>query len=115
MTLTIYHNPRCSKSRQTLKLIEEAGHTPNIVNYMEDLISADEIEILLEMLGAESARDILRKNEKEYKELDLKNIDDETSLITAMAAYPKLIERPIVENGERAILGRPPENVKSLL
>jgi arsenate reductase len=115
MTLTIYHNPRCSKSRQTLKLIEEAGHEPNIVEYMDNPLSSDEIEILLEMLGAKSAKDILRRNEKEYKELDLKNIDDETSIITAMAAYPRLIERPIVENGERAILGRPPENVKELL
>lgn len=115
MALTIYHNPRCSKSRQTLKLIEAAGITPEIRNYIEEPLDADEIEYLFMNLGFESPKDMMRKGEAIYKELDLKSVNDETSLITVLAAHPKLIERPIVDNGDEAILGRPPENVKKLL
>lgn len=114
MSLTIYHNPRCSKSRQTLALIEAAGITPDIRDYNEEPLDADEVEYLLLNLGFETARDLMRKGESIYKQLDLKNVDNETALITALAAYPKLVERPIVDDGERAILGRPPENVKKL-
>jgi len=115
MALTIYHNPRCSKSRQTLKLIEAAGITPEIRDYNEEPLDADEVEYLFMNLGFESPQDMMRKGEAIYKDLDLKNVDNETALITALAAHPKLIERPIVDNGEVAILGRPPENVKKLL
>ena len=115
MSLTIYHNPRCSKSRQTLALIEEAGHSPEIVLYFENPLAADQISALINRLGLASARDLMRRGEAEYKELGLKSVDDENELIAAMAKHPRLIERPIVDNGKAAILGRPPENVKKLL
>lgn len=113
--LTIWHNPRCSKSRQTLKLIEEAGKTAEIVLYLETPLGEAEITDLLAKLGFESARDLMRTGEAIYKELNLKNMTDETQLIKAMADNPKLIERPIVSDGKRAVLGRPPENVNKLL
>lgn len=113
--LTIYHNPRCSKSRNTLQLIEAAGITPEIVLYLENPPSAKEIKDLLAKLGI-SARDLLRKGESDYKDNNLKDPElTEAQLIDFMAQYPKLIERPIVVKGDQAILGRPPENVNSLL
>lgn len=115
MALTIYHNPRCSKSRQTLALIEEAGQSPNIVTYLDTPLTESDISGLLSRLGFESARDMMRTGEVIYKEMGLKTVTDEYALIRAMASFPKLIERPIVDDGTRAIMGRPPENVKSLL
>ena len=115
MSLTIYHNPRCSKSRQTLALIKEAGIEPKLVLYLENTLSASEIRELLSRLGFNSARDLMRRGEKDYKALDLKNEQDEDALIQAMVSHPKLIERPIVDDGRRAVLGRPPENVHELL
>ena len=113
--ITIYHNPRCSKSRQTLQLIEEKGETPEIVLYLEDTPSEETIAQLLTQLGI-GARDLLRRGEDAYKENNLadKTLDD-AALIAAMAKFPKLIERPIVVKGNKAILGRPPENVLTLL
>tara|TARA_B100000446_G_scaffold14559_2_gene12507 strand:- start:10456 stop:10800 length:345 start_codon:yes stop_codon:yes gene_type:complete len=113
--VTIYHNPRCSKSRQTLALIEEKGVTPEIVLYLENTPTADTLKALVKKLGI-SARQLLRKGEDAYKEQNLK--DDSLSdaqLIDAMAKFPKLIERPIVVKGDQAVLGRPPENVLELL
>lgn len=115
MALTIYHNPRCSKSRQTLALIEEAGHSPQIVLYLDTPLTESEISELQSKLGYQSARDMMRKGEAAYKENALKDVTDEYALIRAMATFPKLIERPIVVSGERAIMGRPPENVWDLL
>ena len=115
MSLTIYHNPRCSKSRQTLALIEAAGQTPEIILYLETPLSESQIKGLIEQLGVNGPRDLLRKGEAIYKELGLKDVMDDMALIKAMAAHPKLIERPIVVRGEQAILGRPPENVEILL
>ena len=115
MSLTIYHNPRCSKSRQTLKLIEEAGAKVDIVLYLENLLSEAEITSLLQKLGFDSAKQLMRKGEAIYKELNLKVEVDETKLITAMSKHPKLIERPIVVKNDKAILGRPPENVVTFL
>lgn len=113
--ITIYHNPRCSKSRQTLALIEERGITPNVVAYLESPPDAVTLATILQKLGL-GARDIIRKNEMVYKE---NNIADpsltEEALIAAMVTFPKLIERPIVVNGDQAIIGRPPENVLALL
>lgn len=112
---TIYHNPRCSKSRATLQLLEAAGITPEIVLYLESPPSAEEITSLLHKLGI-SARELLRKGEADYKENNLRDPDlSDAQLIDYMARFPKLIERPIVVKGERAVLGRPPENVNSLL
>lgn len=115
MSLTIYHNPRCSKSRQTLSLIEAAGQTADIILYLDTPPSAVQIKELLTMLGFDDPRELMRRGESIYKELGLKNENDPESLIAAMAAHPKLIERPIVVKGSRAILGRPPETIQSLL
>ncbi len=112
---TIYHNPRCSKSRQTLALLEENGVTPDIVLYLETPPSARELKELLGKLGIE-ARALLRKGEEAYKSEGLADSGlDDDALVAAMVAHPKLIERPIVVCGERAVLGRPPENVLDLL
>ena len=115
MSLTIYHNPRCSKSRQTLELIQDAGATVDIVLYLEDLQSESTISTLLQKLGFSSAQQLMRKGEAIYKQLDLKAEQDEAKLISAMSAHPKLIERPIVVKGGKAILGRPPKNVSQFL
>ena len=115
MSLTIYHNPRCSKSRQTLKLIEEAGAEVDIVLYLDTPPSAAQISDLLSKLGFVSAQQLMRKGETIYKELGLKAETDENALLLAMSSYPKLIERPIVVKGNKAVLGRPPENVAQFL
>lgn len=116
MSVTIYHNPRCSKSRQTLALLEEKGISPTVVKYLDDTPSAEQIQVLLSQLGYTTARDMMRTKEALYKELDLGGAEvTEQQLINAMAANPKLIERPIVVNGERAAMGRPPEKVLDIL
>ena len=115
MSLKIYHNPRCSKSRQTLALIEAAGIEVETILYLQTPLSEVEIKEILNKLGFKSARELIRKGESIYKELNLKEEQDETALIAAMAAHPKLIERPIVVKGKQAILGRPPENAKKFL
>lgn len=112
---TIYHNPRCSKSRQTLAILQEKGIEPEIVLYLETPPCIAELEILVTKLGIQP-RDLLRKGEDEYKQLGLKNPDlGETDILDAMARHPKLIERPIVLKGNKAVLGRPPENVLDLI
>jgi arsenate reductase (glutaredoxin) len=113
--ITIYHNPRCSKSRQTLALIEAQDITPTIVNYLDTPLDQTTIQGLLKKLGL-GARDIMRKGEEAYKENSLDNNSlSESDLIQALAKHPKLIERPIVVKGNKAIIGRPPENVLTLL
>ena len=110
---TIWHNPRCSKSRTTLELIKEAGVTPTIRLYQDDAPTADEIRAALALLNI-SAKDLIRTGEALYKELGLKEADEET-LINAMADHPKLIERPVVISNNKAALGRPPESVLDIL
>ena len=112
---TIYHNPRCSKSRQTLELIKEQGIVPEIILYLEEPPSVENLTKLLRLLKIEP-RDLLRKGEEEYKTLNLKDetIDD-CIIITYMSENPRLIERPIVIFNDRAIIGRPPENVLKLI
>ncbi|MGH1371310.1 MAG: arsenate reductase (glutaredoxin) [Cellvibrionaceae bacterium] len=113
--VTIYHNPRCSKSRQTLALIEEKGVEADIVLYLETPPNAKTITNLLGKLGI-SARQLLRKGEEAYKENNLKDTNlSDAQLIDTMASFPKLIERPIVVKGDKAVLGRPPENVLELI
>ena len=114
-SVSIYHNPRCSKSRQTLQLLEDNGVSPQVVLYLETPPSEDEIKGLLKKLGI-SARELLRKGEDAYKENNLKdtNLSDD-QLVAAMASHPKLIERPIVVKGAKAVLGRPPENALALV
>jgi arsenate reductase len=115
MNITIYHNPRCSKSRQTLALLEENGVSPNVVKYLETPLNVEDIRELIEKLGLENPRDLMRKGEAIYKDLGLKDISEASALIQVMADNPKLIERPIVVCGDKAVLGRPPENVNKLL
>lgn len=115
MMLTIYHNPRCSKSRQTLALIEGAGISPEIVRYLDEPFSKSQLQDILNKLGFESPRELMRKGEAIYKELNLKNEMNTDELLEAMMSHPKLIERPIVVSGQTAILGRPPENVNEFL
>ena len=113
--VTIYHNPRCSKSRQTLALLQENGVEPEQVLYLDNPPSADELVALLKKLGI-SARELLRKGEEAYKSEGLADKSlSEDDLVAAMCTHPKLIERPIVVKGNRAVLGRPPENVLELL
>jgi arsenate reductase len=110
----IWHNPRCSKSRQTLALLEARGGTLTIRNYMEDKPSVAELKDVMKKLGFTSAHEWLRKNEPDYRELSLKASEDEAAIIKAMSTHPKLIERPVVIHGKRAMIGRPPEQVLEL-
>lgn len=114
MTVTIYHNPRCSKSRQTLALLQDKGIEPEIVEYLKTPPSAEEITGILQKLGIE-ARALMRTKEAAYKELGLAKVEDEKALIAAMAENPVLIERPVVIKGSKAALGRPPEQVLEIL
>ena len=114
MTTTIWHNPRCSKSRQTLKLLQDNGVEPTIRNYLEDTPDADELRAMLAMLGI-APRALMRTKEALYKELGLAGVTGDDALIKAMVAHPKLIERPIVIRGGKARLGRPPESVLEIV
>ncbi len=112
--VTIWHNPRCSKSRNAVTLLEEKGVDAKIVKYLDTPPSKDELVALLKMLGI-SARELMRTKEAIYKELGLKDVEDETKLIEAMVANPKLIERPIVIKEGKAAIGRPIENIVELI
>ncbi len=115
MSVKIYHNPRCSKSRQTLQLLKDNNIEPEVVEYLKTLPSREELERILDMLGVEP-RELMRRKEKEYKELGL---DDpglsRDQLIDAMIEHPRLIERPIVIKDGKAAIGRPPEKVLEIL
>lgn len=111
---TIYHNPRCSKSRQTLALLEEAGIQPDIVRYLDTPLARDELAALIERSGRPVA-DFFRPGEAEAKALGLTRKSDPDALLDAIAATPKLMERPIVVTPKGVALGRPPENVHDIL
>lgn len=112
--LTIYHNPRCRKSRETLQLIEDSGELVEVIEYLKEVPSKKELTKLVEMLGIKPY-DLLRRGEADFKDnFKGKDLSDE-EWIEAMIEYPKLIERPIVVREHKAVLGRPPENVKALL
>jgi arsenate reductase len=111
----LYHNPRCSKSRQALELIRNHGIEPTVVEYLKNPLTAVLIAALLKKLKL-SARDLIRTGEDEYIKLDLADPDrSEKELIDAIAAHPILLQRPILECGDLAVVGRPPENIRSLL
>jgi arsenate reductase len=112
--IVIWHNPRCSKSREALKLLQEEGIEPVIYKYLDEHPSKEEIRKVLDMIGAKP-RDIMRTKEAIYKELGLKDVEDDEKLIEAMAEHPKLIERPIVIKDGKAVLGRPPQKVLELV
>ncbi|MCU7650255.1 arsenate reductase (glutaredoxin) [Pseudomonas piscis] len=113
--LTLYHNPRCSKSRAALELLEQRGLAPTVVRYLETPLDAAQLRSLLGKLDI-GARQLLRTGEDEYKELGLADTSlSEEQLIAAIAQHPKLMERPVLEAGDKAIIGRPPENVLEIL
>ena len=110
MAVTIYHNPRCSKSRETLALLEANGVEPQVVLYLVAPPSKAAIKALAKKLGLNSVREMMRTKEAAYAELGLAGETSEAALIAAMAEHPALIERPIVVNGDRAAIGLPPAN-----
>lgn len=112
--VTIYHNPRCSKSRQALAMLEEKGMAFDTVLYLKTGLTENVIDQLQTSLGLESLKDMMRQKEKEYIALSLENASEAT-LKRVLIANPKLLERPIVVNGSKAVIGRPPENVLELL
>ncbi len=115
MTAKIYHNPRCGKSRDTLKLLVERGISVEIIEYLKTPPSSAELDDILQKLALEPL-DLMRKKEAIYKELELGNQElDRTALISAMVNHPILIERPIVLYADKAALGRPPEAVLTIL
>ena len=113
--IKIYHNPRCSKSRQALALIEESGNQLQVIEYLKSPPTAEELDSILKKLNREP-QELMRKGEKIYRELNLAEQEmSREEAIAVMVEHPKLIERPIVVKGRKAVLGRPPENVNELL
>ena len=115
MSITIYHNPKCSKSRQTLKLLEEQAIGIDVIEYLKNPPTVKKLKEILSLLKI-SPRDLMRKKEAEYKDLGLYNSDlSDEGLIESMVKHPILIERPIVIANEKAALGRPPENILNII
>jgi len=115
MTVEIYHNPRCSKSRATLALLEENNVTPQVRLYLENPPSAEQLTEVITQLGI-TPRELLRKGEDEYKENNLKDTElSDQQIIALMVQFPRLIERPIVISNDKARIGRPPESVLEIL
>ncbi|PMR75612.1 arsenate reductase (glutaredoxin) [Billgrantia endophytica] len=113
MTITLYHNPRCSKSRQALALLEENGVEVTIRRYLDEPLSEEELRDLMSRLDADGEA-LVRTQEAEWKERDA-NIQDQEQVIAALLAHPRLLERPIADDGKRAVIGRPPEDVLALV
>lgn len=112
--ITIWHNPKCSKSREAMEILQDNNCEAEVVKYLEEKPDAKKIKAILKMLGI-TPRELMRTKEDIYKELNLKDETDEEALIEAMAKHPKLIERPIIIKGERAIIGRPTERIAEFL
>ncbi len=108
------HNPRCSKSRQGLALLQEKGFNPIVIEYLKTPLSVAELETLAKRLGVDDLREMMRVKEADYKDNQLQDAE-QASLLKAMAEFPKLIERPVLINGERAIIGRPPEQLLDIV
>ncbi len=113
--LIIWHNPRCAKSRQALALLEAASGDVTIRHYLDDVPNVAEIKAMIRRLGVDDPRDLMRRGERIYKDMGLKDVKNPDELLRAMAANPILIERPVVTNGEFAVIGRPPEAINSLI
>lgn len=116
MSVVIYHNPRCSKSRQTLELLETNGVHPEVIKYLDTPLTVEQLKVLFTQLGFSSVREMMRTKEADYKEANLgdTSVSDE-DLFLAMAANPKLFERPVVVANNKAKIGRPPEQVLEIL
>ncbi|MFQ3176282.1 MAG: arsenate reductase [Psychromonas sp.] len=113
--IIIYHNPSCSKSRTTLALLEEQSDKIEVIKYIETPPTVEQLQSIITLLGFDSARQLMRCNEAVYKALKLKDQNNEQLLLQAMVENPKLIERPIVLANEKAVIGRPPESVLTIL
>jgi arsenate reductase len=114
MAITLYHNPRCSKSRQALALLEEHGAEVKIRRYLDEPLNEDELRDLMSRLDADGER-LVRTQEPEWQELEDTNLQDQEQVISAIVRHPKLMERPIADDGKRAVIGRPPEDVLALV
>ncbi|WP_339082712.1 arsenate reductase (glutaredoxin) [Pseudomonas sp. TMP9] len=113
--MTLYHNPRCSKSRNALHLLQERGFSPTIVRYLETPLNAVQLQTLLSTLGL-NVRQLLRTGEDDYKALGLSNLQlTDEQLFDALLSQPKLLERPILVVGDKAVIGRPPETILEIL
>ena len=112
--IEIWHNPQCSKSRNAMELLEAKGLNTSVIKYLENVPTKEQIKAVLKKLNMKASQ-ILRTGEDIYKELNLKEIDDEDKLIEIMAEHPILIERPIIIKGEIAVIARPIENLEELL
>ena len=113
--LTIYHNPRCSKSRQSLQIIKDHGMKPTVVEYLKTPLDKFELENISRLLN-KRPKEFVRKNETDFKENNINDIiENDTELINKMVHFPKIIERPIITSGDKAVIGRPPENVLKLI
>lgn len=110
----IWHNPRCSKSRASLELVEDSKQDMQIYKYLDESPSVSDIQDILTKLGM-GAKELMRKGEDIYKELGIKDIEDEVTLVELLSQNPKLIERPIIIKGDKAVIGRPIENTIDLL
>ncbi|MCO4753798.1 MAG: arsenate reductase (glutaredoxin) [Bacteriovoracaceae bacterium] len=113
MEFTIIHNPRCSKSRQTMELLNSKGISPKVIEYLKDGIDGQFLKSTVTALG-KRPKDIIRTKEEEFKALEL-DLENDQDVIDAIVAHPKILERPIVIKGKKAVVGRPPENVLDLL
>lgn len=113
--VTIYHNPRCSKSRQTLALLEKNDIKPEVILYLDTPPTQKALKALIKQLGFTSAHQLVRNKEADYKTQGLSKDSSDADIVRAMSKAPKLIERPIVVKGNKAVLGRPPENVLDLI
>lgn len=111
-TVTIYHNPRCSKSRQSLALLQENGIEPVVVEYLKNPLDSKAIKSLLKKLNL-PLLDVVRRNESVFKSLNIDS-NDENAIINAIVANPILLQRPIIVKGSKAVIGRPPENIYDL-
>jgi len=112
---TIWHNPRCSKSREAISIADENNTEVEVIKYLDETPTLSELKSVLNMLGFASAREWMRTKEDIYKELELKNETDEDKLLQAMAHNPKLIERPVIIKGNKAIIGRPTSIIAEFL
>ena len=116
MSVVIYHNPRCSKSRQTLEVLQENGVQPEVIKYLETPLTIEQLKVLFTQLGFDNVRDMMRTKEADYKEANLGDASvTNEDLFAAMATNPKLFERPVVVANNKAKIGRPPEQVLEIL
>ncbi|WP_421789351.1 arsenate reductase (glutaredoxin) [Hyphobacterium sp.] len=115
MTLTLWHNPRCRKSREAKQLLDDKGVEFEVREYLNEVPTVEELRVVLAKLGFDTARDWMRTKEADYRALSLKDETDETKLLEAMVSHPKLIERPVLISDDKAALGRPPEKVLGIL